>query len=245
VSGSGRRDLAGARASGARQSRLTLPSGPVRGGRSRHWVGPGSRGGAEAIPIVFAVAVGIATAAIATGCGSAPVAPVAAAPAPGTGAPPEPGAVFGTACVPTGIERCFDARDDNCNGLIDEGCGLPTGPVQFVIAWDESEVDVDLIVTGPDGELAEVGRATSSGLVKERDCPGRRRECAGQNLENVLLEDSTAPRGRYDVRIRLEHLGPATPPIRVTLGARVGPKTYAVEIELDREEAERRFSFNL
>jgi len=154
--------------------------------------------------------------------------------------------VLGVGCVPTGVERCFDARDDNCNGLIDEGCGLPTGPVQFVIAWNEAAADVDLLVTGPDGELAEVGRPTSLGLVKERDCPGRDQQCAGQNVENVFLEEGGGlPRGTYAARVRLEALGTATPPIAVTLGARLGPKTYAAELDLPQVEAERRVVFDL
>ena len=41
------------------------------------------------------------------------------------------------ACVPTGVELCFNAIDDNCNGVVDEGCGVATGPLQFSIAWSE------------------------------------------------------------------------------------------------------------
>ena len=149
------------------------------------------------------------------------------------------------ACSPTGIERCFDARDDNCNGLIDEGCGLPTGLIQFVIAWEPAETDVDLNVVGPNGELAEVGRATSSGLVKERDCPGQKQSCHGQNVENVYLEDGEVVRGEYEVRVRLEKLAGATPPVKVTVGARVGPKTYAAELELAAPEEERALTFKL
>jgi len=79
------------------------------------------------------------------------------------------------ACVPTGPERCGNARDDNCNGIIDEGCGIATGIVQFVIAWDAPLADVDLLVTDPKGDLVEVRRKSSAGLVKDRDCPGKRR----------------------------------------------------------------------
>jgi hypothetical protein len=156
-----------------------------------------------------------------------------------------PGVVVRRACTPSGPERCFDALDDNCNGIIDEGCGVNTGLVQFAIAWEEPNADVDLDVTDPNGELVEVGRATQAGLVKERDCPGRHSECRGQNLENVFLEEGDPERGEYRVRIRLEKLGGAEPPIRVTLGARVGPKTYAFELELANPEEEREIVLEL
>jgi hypothetical protein len=157
----------------------------------------------------------------------------------------QPGMVIQRACTPTGPELCFNARDDNCNGIIDEGCGINTGLVQFAIAWNEPLADIDLNVTDPNGELVEVARSTESGLVKERDCPGRSNECRGQNMENVYLEDGDPVRGVYRVRVRLEKLGGESPPIRVTLGARVGPKTYSVEFELSRPEEERELSLEL
>lgn len=150
-----------------------------------------------------------------------------------------PGVVVRRACTPLGPERCFDARDDNCNGIIDEGCGVRTGLLQFVIAWDKPAADVDLDVTDPNGELADVARQTQSGLVKERDCPGSSNECHGQNLENVFLEQGDPLRGAYHVRVRLEKLAGEEPPVLVTLGARVGPKTYAFEFELSAPEQER------
>jgi len=53
-----------------------------------------------------------------------------------------PASLAQKACTPTGPELCFNATDDNCNGIIDEGCGLRTGLVQFAIAWDEPKADV-------------------------------------------------------------------------------------------------------
>ena len=156
-----------------------------------------------------------------------------------------PASLAQKACTPTGPELCFNATDDNCNGIIDEGCGLRTGLVQFAIAWDEPKADVDLRVFDPSGELVEVGRPARSGLVKERDCPGRNNECRGQNLENVYLGDGDPLRGEYRVRIRLEALGGENPPIRVAFGARVGPKTYSATVSLDAPEAEQELTFRL
>jgi hypothetical protein len=156
-----------------------------------------------------------------------------------------PAALAQKACTPTGPELCFNATDDNCNGIIDEGCGLHTGLVQFVIAWDEPRADVDLRVFDPSGELVEVGRPARSGLVKERDCPGRNNECRGQNYENVYLGDGDPPRGEYRARVRLEALAGENPPIHVSFGARVGPKTYSATLSLDAPEAEQELIFRL
>lgn len=151
----------------------------------------------------------------------------------------EPGAVVKRACVPTGPELCFNAVDDNCNGILDEGCGVHTGAIQFAIAWDDPEADVDLNVIDPNGELVEVGRVTQSGLTKQRDCPGRSNACRGQNMENVYLEDGEPLAGKYGVSVRLEQLGQNEPPVLVMLGARIGQKTYSLEFQLKRPEDEQ------
>ena len=122
---------------------------------------------------------------------------------------------------------------------------MPTGLVQFVIAWDEAAADVDLNVTDPNGALVQVGDSNQSGFVKDRDCPGRNNACHGQNLENVYLEEGEPLRGKYSVRIRLEKLGGENPPIKVTLGARVGPKTYAAKFELNEPSDERELRMEL
>jgi tRNA (guanosine-2'-O-)-methyltransferase len=150
-----------------------------------------------------------------------------------------------SACVPTGPERCFDAVDDNCNGVIDEGCGLQTGILQFAIAWQEPTADVDLNVSGPDGELARYDEPTESGLLKDRDCPGAEEQCHGQNVENVFLTEDAPRRGRYRVVIRLEDLRDASGPIRVRLSARIGQRHFTTVVSLSTKSDERQFAFSL
>ena len=53
-------------------------------------------------------------------------------------------------------ESCANATDDNQNGLIDEGCGLALGAVQFLAGWGAAKADVDLRVMEPyDWRLSE------------------------------------------------------------------------------------------
>ncbi len=149
-------------------------------------------------------------------------------------------------CVSLGYEICFNALDDNCNGAIEEGCGTPAGVVQFMIAWDTPRADVDLNVTDPNGELIEAGRMARSGLLKGRDCPGRRQECGGVNLENVFLEgNKPATRGTYRVSVALESLAGDEPPVWVSLSSRLGPKRYAFEIRLLEPEDEQHVELSL
>jgi hypothetical protein len=164
------------------------------------------------------------------------------APAPVPSAPPttaDGDSMLASATLVTAAETCSNAVDDNQNGLIDEGCGQPVGQVQFMAGWAASKADVDLRVIDPNGELIEVGRVAKSGLTKDRDCPGRGTECQGRNLENVYLTEREPVKGEYRIRLRLEALGGEAPPIRVTLGARLGALTRAFEVSLDAPEAER------
>ncbi len=157
------------------------------------------------------------------------------------------GVVLETACTPTGVEICFDARDNNCNGVIDEGCGLHTGILQFTIAWQETEADVDLNVFDPNNDEAKLNEPISSGLIKDRDCPRPNGECQGQNVENVYLAEGEPKRGRYRVVVRLEKANGAPTPVRVRLGARVGQRSYGMSMDLSPGAAteEKTFEFTL
>lgn len=142
------------------------------------------------------------------------------------------------ASVPTGPELCGNALDDNGNGLAEEGCGLTGGAVEFLTAWDETGADVDLRVIDPNEELVEVGHPTQSGLVKERDCPGREGECRGKNLESVYQEQGEPARGKYVVRVVLVSLGNSEPPVDVRFWARLGSRVHAAAFRLPRVESD-------
>jgi tRNA (guanosine-2'-O-)-methyltransferase len=135
------------------------------------------------------------------------------------------------ACTPTGLELCFDATDNNCNGVIDEGCGVDTGPLQFAIAWPEGS-DVDLEVTDPAGNLAKPGERTDGALTKDRDCGRPQSSCHGQNMENVYFVGARPPAGRYRVEIKLDKPDDVHFPVKVRLGGRIGGKTFSFDVEL-------------
>jgi tRNA (guanosine-2'-O-)-methyltransferase len=149
------------------------------------------------------------------------------------------------ACTPSGVELCFDALDNNCNGIIDEGCGLHTGILQFTIAWSEASADVDLNVNGPDGQMATNKSATDAGLLKDRDCPGSDGRCYGQNVENVFLSEGRPRRGRYRVVVRLEDIKSARSPIRVRLSVRIGQQHFSSVVHLEENGQQRAFEFSL
>jgi hypothetical protein len=150
------------------------------------------------------------------------------------------------ACTPTGPELCFNATDDNCNGVIDEGCGVQTGILQFAIAWPGA-ADVNIFVVSPGGERVPNGheRSTPAGLHLDRDCPGDE-GCQGQNVENVYLDGMEPPRGHYTVEIVLVDLHGTDPPVAVRFGGRLGSRTIGFDVLLDTErDRKKTFAFDL
>jgi hypothetical protein len=145
-------------------------------------------------------------------------------------------------CVAGTIETCFDAKDDDCDGLVDEGCGLPVGILQILMAWDVPDANVDLEVTDPNGEVAGVGRPTTLGLVRDRDCPGEEAACGGQNVEVVTLEAGAVPSGRFLVRVvRRSPISPGNRLV-VRLGGHLARSPLGAVLSLLPEERVRELS---
>ncbi len=158
----------------------------------------------------------------------------------------DPALFVPTACTPTGPELCFNAHDDNCNGVIDEGCGSGTGVLQFMIAWADSPADVDLQVTDPEGKrVSKKNRTIPSGLRLEKDCPDD--GCHAQNVENVYFDGGEPRRGTYRVEVKLVDPRGAELPVKVHLSARVGRRTFAMDLALSPEQAQenRGWTFEL
>lgn len=156
------------------------------------------------------------------------------------------GVVVTAGCTPTGPELCFNANDDNCNGIIDEGCGVGTGVLQFMIAWGDSPADVDLSVLDPNGaRVTKSNRSAPSGLALEKDCPDD--GCHQQNIENVYFEGTEPVPGRYVVEVTLVNPRNAELPVKVHLSARVGSRTWAMDLALSPGHGQdtRGFSFEL
>ena len=125
---------------------------------------------AHAVPsfVLVLVSIVLATGTLAACGGSTPpTTPAAEAPPAGraatggTAVAADGATTMELACTEGANERC-DALDDDCDGLIDEGCGYAEGSLTIVATWG-SEADVDLIVTGPDGEAAPGVSASHGG----------------------------------------------------------------------------------
>jgi hypothetical protein len=149
--------------------------------------------------------------------------------------------------MPTGPELCFNAVDDNCNGVIDEGCGEETGVLQFTIAWGDSPADVNLTLETPDlvrVEKAQGSPASAGDCSRDHDCPSAV-SCRGQNIENIHCDASEPQPGHYIVEVTLGHLNGAEEPVKVHFGARLGGRATGFDLALSSDDPKKTLSFDV
>ena len=104
-------------------------------------------------------------------------------------------------CTAGAAETC-NGLDDNCNGVIDEGCGYNTGNIQITLAW-ATGADLDMYVTDPTGfTISYQNTQSPSGGHLDHDARGACvRQQSDATVENVYWNTMSPPSGQYQVEV--------------------------------------------
>jgi uncharacterized protein YfaP (DUF2135 family) len=159
---------------------------------------------------------------------------------------------FTAQCAEGALETC-NAIDDNCDGVVDEGCPYTTGAadgqgVQITVAWDTG-ADIDLYVRDPSGEMVfynEEARRSPVGGVLDHTARGKCRE--EQTIANVESAHWPVPAPPGPYVVELHYFGPCGDSVdtNVTMSVVVHGKVGGVyRYQLKPEERVQAVSFEL
>ncbi|MGE0788928.1 MAG: hypothetical protein AB7S26_24860 [Sandaracinaceae bacterium] len=125
-------------------------------------------------------------------------------------------------CAAGEPEVC-NGLDDNCDGVIDEGCGFQTGNIQITLAWANT-ADLDLYVIDPSGfEINYLNRESPNGGHLDHDARGGcERRQTGNTIENVYWDSPNPPSGQYRVEVHYWGECGQSGPTEATLSVAVG-----------------------
>ena len=123
-------------------------------------------------------------------------------------------------------EESCNGLDDDCDGVIDNGCGYGTGLMQVTASWDTG-ADVDLYVTGPLGDTLSFQRpSTPLGARVDHSGRGACTEMPNPRVENVRWVGHRPADGIYEVEVHywgecLTGGGPTNVTVSVAVGRQI------------------------
>ena len=141
---------------------------------------------------------------------------------------------LGYQCEPTNEESC-NAIDENCDGVIDEGCGYGSGRIQITASWNRG-ADIDLYVVDPTHETLSFQRRSSSngGRIDHAGRGDCARSKPNARVENARWVTREPPRGDYEVWLHywgacLSDGGPVDVTLSISIDSKVfGPFRYSL-----------------